>query len=180
MGRVSIDHLARNGGSLDTTVTHLIAMFRDAIRALVPIMDRAHITWKEHEAYDQWDAIVSVLYERLVIEPIRWGLGDGEVPLAEEILRLPRYDFFVDDYSNRSFIELTPSQRSQRFPNAFLRFVSDSDPFDLAEVVMLDEARIIRSPRPPRRLRLANARFDLMYRAEDGQLERIANLQVPD
>ncbi len=58
------------------SVDDLIRLFGDAIRALVPIVERAHMAWKAPDSYDDWDRICEAVYRSTVI---------GSIEFAEEM-----------------------------------------------------------------------------------------------
>jgi len=85
--------------SWQTTVSGLVLIFRDALAALVPHMERAKLPWREGEAYDEWDEISEVIFDKIVAQSLRCALGP-----EGESLRLPRYDMVYDNYRDFSFI----------------------------------------------------------------------------
>lgn len=115
-----------------TSVNELVQLFREALVALVPVLEAAHIPWRNQDAYDQWDAISHVLYDKLVAEPVAWALD------AVGELRLAPYDTRVDDYSGVSFIEVLSDDLPADAMGAFFRFATDLQPFDVVDVVLLD------------------------------------------
>ena len=69
-----------------TSLTELLGIFRQALSVLVPIVEQAKISWREGEAYDDWDGIASSLFENIVVNSLEF---------AQEIsfdLRMPKYD----------------------------------------------------------------------------------------
>lgn len=75
------------------TVNVLLANLRDALSALAPVAERAHISWRDGEAYDDWDDLASCVYEILVGRTIAAdaSAGPGVLPLAPYDMRLPSY-----------------------------------------------------------------------------------------
>ena len=59
------------------TVTSVLLNFRDSLRVLLPMVERVDIPWRRGDAYDEWDAITSVLFNKLVQEVLRWHLPDN-------------------------------------------------------------------------------------------------------
>ena len=49
-----------------TSVDELIRLFGDAIRALIPIAERARMQWKAPDSYDDWDHICEAIYRSIV------------------------------------------------------------------------------------------------------------------
>lgn len=79
------------GTEWDTTVSGLVGTFRMGLLALVPVVERAHIPWREEDSYDQWDEIATLLYRIVVAEPLASALN---VPDA----RLAPYDMMTEGY----------------------------------------------------------------------------------
>ena len=79
------------------TVTDLILNFADAYRALVPMLDRAGVPWRDEEQYDNCDRVAEALFESLVMEPCAFQ-AVGEAGLAK--LRVARYGFTPDTNGN--------------------------------------------------------------------------------
>lgn len=111
------------------TVTSVVLNFRAALLALVPMVERVGIPWKRPDAYDEWDAIASVLFEKLVVEMLRWSLPEYD----QEDFQLPAYDLLLPTYANMGTLEVAhPSLRPGRW--LFHAFGTDGEPFDLVEV----------------------------------------------
>jgi len=82
------------------TIKELLDIFRSGLAALVPIVERAGIPWRAGEAYDDWDAIASVLYEQIVANTLR---ACRDLP---DDLELPRYDLIYPSYDNMAHFEV--------------------------------------------------------------------------
>lgn len=82
-----------DAGAWCVTVNVLLANLRDALSALAPVAERAHISWREGEAYDDWDDLASCVYGILVGRTINAdaSAGTGVLPLAPYDMRLPSY-----------------------------------------------------------------------------------------
>lgn len=81
-------------------LTELLDVLRSGLAALVPVVERASIPWTEGDAYDDWEAIASTLYEQIVVNTIR---------NAEEVaddLKLPKYDLVYPSYGSTAYIEV--------------------------------------------------------------------------
>lgn len=85
-------------------ITALIGNFRAGLIGLLPFIERVGIQWKRPDAYDDWDDIVTSIYNRLVVEPIRWGHPE----IAPEAFRLSDYDLLLPSYAGVSVVELLP------------------------------------------------------------------------
>lgn len=95
-----------------TTVSELLEIFRGAIIAIIPWVEKAKISWKEGESYDDWDNIVSSLFENIVYASLTENISDK--------YSLPKYDLQYEDYLDRDFILI----RSRKFPNNNFAFIS--------------------------------------------------------
>lgn len=82
-----------NSEAWRVTANALLANLRDALSALVPVAERARISWREGEAYDDWDDLASCVYDVLVSRTIAADVGAGReaLPLAPYDMRLPSY-----------------------------------------------------------------------------------------
>ena len=145
-----------------TSIDELIALFSDAICALVPIAERAHMPWKEPDAYDDWDLICEAIYRSIVIRSIE---------CAEEIgafLPVPSYDRRINSYAENSFVSSSKSEEAM----AFICFETEITPFDQCLFALLDRDLNVVGKR---RVARANVKFN--FRRRDR--ERIA-LEVLD
>ena len=52
-----------------SSVKDLIVLLARSFQALVPVFEDAHLTWRDGEAYDQWDTVSEELFFVLVAEP---------------------------------------------------------------------------------------------------------------
>lgn len=110
-------------------VTTVLLNFRGALLALVPMVERVGIPWKRPDAYDEWDAIASALFEKLVVEVLRWSLPEDE----QKDFQLPAYDLLLPRYVGMGTLEVVhPSLQRGRW--LFHAFGTESKPFDLVEV----------------------------------------------
>lgn len=113
-------------GSWFFTVTDLLLTFRGALSCLVPYIETAKIEWREGEAYDEWDDICEVLFNKMVIATLASALQErGFSP------ELPSYDMSIETYDGTSFIDVSSPFLTNGCRYAFLRFGSDKGLFDL-------------------------------------------------
>ncbi len=123
-----------------TSVHELIAIFRDALRTLIPTLERGHIAWRSPDAYESWDAIAETLYKTMVIDSINWGLP----PDGPDTLHVPVYELLYFSYAEMSYVEvLSPSLEAIRASGCHYLFhglATTDTPFDTVECVMVDEA----------------------------------------
>jgi len=112
----------------ETTIDELIALFRDAMCALVPVAERAHMIWKQPTAYDDWDHICEALYRSIVIGSIEHADGLGHfMPVAD-------YDRRTSTYEANSYI----GNASLDGEAAFVCFETERLPFDRCLFAVLD------------------------------------------
>jgi hypothetical protein len=117
------------------TVTTILINFRSALLAVIPMVERLGIAWKRPEAYDEWDAIASVLFEKLVIEALRWSLPPDE----REKFQLPRYDLLLPSYAGLGSLEVVhPLLGAGRW--VFHAFGTEREPLDVIEVRPLSDS----------------------------------------
>lgn len=113
-------------------VTSILLNFRAALLALISMAERVGIAWKRPDAYDEWDAIASTLFEKLVVEVLRWSLHED----SQEDFRLPSYDLLLPTYAGLGTLEVVhPSLQPGRW--LFHAFGTNNEPFDVIEVRQL-------------------------------------------
>lgn len=76
-----------------TTPGEALALFADALRALVPVAERARMPWREGAAYDDWDRVAAALFKSLVADSLAHAVEcEGWPPLASYGAPLSLYD----------------------------------------------------------------------------------------
>jgi hypothetical protein len=134
-----------------TSVDELIRLFRDALVALVPIAERARMSWREPDAYDDWDQICQAIYRSIVIGSIEFT---RDIP---NMLPIPQYDDRIASYKETSFITDAVSAGEL----AFICFETAAAPFDRCLFAVLnDGGQIVGYQRKP----TADLRFVLARR----------------
>jgi hypothetical protein len=114
-----------------TSVNQLTHIFHDAILALVPAMDKAGITWKNEQAYDDWDEICSVLYKNILLNAIIFSFGEFKIE------SIAGYGFVYKHYQNQSFISVE-CKNSEYEMLAFVEFRTSHIPFDTVKAAILE------------------------------------------
>ena len=140
----------------NTTVDELIAQFRSALCALIPVAERVHMDWREPGAYDDWDHICEAIFRSIVI---------GSIEHAKEIgapLPLVVYDQRVGSYAKNSFIAPLASQQQQ----AFVCFETETSPFDQSLFALMDDTFNVVGQR---RVATADVRFVFCGRDADAE-----------
>ncbi len=115
----------------NSSVNELIAIFRGALNAIIPWLEKAKIKWNEEDSYDDWDNIANTLYENIVCSSLI-----GEVIANYHIAK---YNFHYDNYSHIDFI-LVGSTEYQNTNLAFISFQSILSPLDSIKVAILDNS----------------------------------------
>lgn len=110
-----------------TSVTDLMSAFCDALKGLVPVMDRVRIPWHDHDAYDDWDHIAQVLYQEVVIHSLRCSLE-----VQSQDLKLPALGFMISSYDLFSWIEIAGSGSPPHL--IFVDFSTSATAFDSVRV----------------------------------------------
>jgi len=113
----------------NTSVSQTMHIAQEALRALVPIVEKARMKWREPDNYDDWDLIASAIVRSIVSMSVENCL---EFARASPIID---YDMRADNYSQFSFITDLASAKSL----AFVSFVTDREPFDACLFAELDE-----------------------------------------
>jgi hypothetical protein len=109
-------------------VTALIGNFRAGLIGLLPSVERVGIPWKRPDSYDDWDDMVTAIYNGLVVEPIRWGLP----AIDSEAFRLVDYDMLLPSYAGVSVIEVLPPDPAGTL-RVFHALGTSREPFDIVE-----------------------------------------------
>jgi len=112
-----------------TSISEAMCIAQEAMRALVPAMEKAKIPWHEPDNYDDWDLIASSIYKAVVI------LGAENSPEFDQASKIVGYNMRVEDYSSFSFVTDLTSGRLW----AFVSFATDFEPFDACLFAELDE-----------------------------------------
>ena len=116
----------------ETTVSHLVLVFRDALRALVPHVERVRIEWRESSAYDDWDEIAQTLYETIVVASVLWAMPEDE----RERCRFAEYNMIYASYAGKTVIAVNGTSAGERL--VFHSFATEKEPFDRARVCRVD------------------------------------------
>lgn len=115
-----------------TTVDQLLLVFRDALRALVPHLERARIEWRDGSAYDDWDEIAQTLYEKIVVSSLLWAMPEDD----RERSQFPDYSMTYASYAGKTVIAVNRTSTEERL--VFHSFATEKDPFDKVRVCKVD------------------------------------------
>ncbi|MHC4145598.1 MAG: hypothetical protein ACYSUD_12570 [Planctomycetota bacterium] len=155
------------------TTTELMKLFRESLTRLLPVMEKAHLSWQEEEAYDEWDQIATSLFEGIVVSSLRWGLTPGV--LTE--LEVPAYDVVYPDYAEFSFIECLSDSPESDDHLLFHKFVTNEAPFDMIRCYQVNNRGQKLTPDPEIRP-VADARFAFCLRRSPDELIRYERLTI--
>jgi hypothetical protein len=112
----------------NTTVTQLLGLLREALVSLVPVAEKAQIPWRDSEAYDDWEAIASCLYDNIVVRSLCFA---GEV--GREIT-MPKYGLIYPAYRG-AFILVEGEAVPKGVLAAFVGFAGTSPQFECVKWV---------------------------------------------
>jgi len=113
-----------------TSITEIVTVFRGALLAIIPWVEKAKIKWKDGESYDDWDNIAQVLFENIVCSSIY-----GEV-LSE--YSLSSYDFQYNNYSDLDYIKVKSNRHIDKYL-VFVSFQTKSTSLDMVKVAVLND-----------------------------------------
>jgi len=157
---------------LITTVDELMIHFREALVALLPTMDKMMVAWRDEEAYEDWEAITEVLFERLVVESIRWSLPESE----HATFKMAPYGVFLDSYVGFTFVSTIGPEVSAT-PSAFLSFATTQAPLDTACLRQLDDHGRLRRAEVTR-VPIGSIRYSLRRVSDTGVHDRSDRVAV--
>ena len=108
------------------TVTSLLLLYRDALRALVPFFDQLGLPWREPDAYDEWDELASLLYRHFVVG----SLLETSVVEDRETIKVAEYDIVQQSYAGMSYVSVIPLGEPKDRCRVFHSFATDVNPLD--------------------------------------------------
>jgi hypothetical protein len=111
-----------------TSISELMAVHRDALKAIAPIAERVKMSWREPDSYDDWNDIAQSLYKSFVLNSINFSLG------WETAYPLPPYDRRVGNYDGFSFV----TNQNCEEKSAFICFETKRTTFDACIFANLD------------------------------------------
>jgi hypothetical protein len=148
----------RSSAKTDTfDVTELVSLFRDALLALLPIMDRSRIEWRDGKTYDPWENIERTLYQSII------GSCVESIVPTSKTNRLASYGLQYPNYRGMAFLVASDDRNAVLFD-----LVAGQEPFSEAAFVKLDRNL---EPVSDRILRpLATTKFLLALPSANGTL----------
>lgn len=119
-----------NNKCWQTTINELLDIFRSSILSIIPSIQRAHIPWKNEQAYDDWDMISETLFHAIVVRSILYSLNME--------IHLPKYGFYYNNYKKFDYI-IVQNNGKDKTQNVFVSFYTKVKPFDYVEVAVIDK-----------------------------------------
>jgi hypothetical protein len=151
------------------TITSIVLNFREALLGLIPRAESVGITWGREDAYDEWDAVASSLYDNLVVAVLREYLAE----IYRDDFQLPPYDLLINDYKNLATIGVNHPSLESNTRWVFNSFGMLSEAFDVLEVrPVSDEGIVIK--KDVRLCPIEQAKFSLNWN-QDGRNCRAEN-----
>jgi len=109
----------------NTNVNELLSLMRDSLSVLAPVVEKAHIPWREKDAYDDWDAITAAIYENIVVRSILHAVD------IRKDLSMPKYGFVYPSYCAYDVISVETLQESVKGGiAAFIGFSGQTSPVE--------------------------------------------------
>lgn len=119
-----------------TGVSALINLFRESLLALLPVLEKSNITWKQLQEIDLFDNVIESLFQIIVLPKIENYMTKKHNFLPP----MPKYGFLYKDYSKTSFIEVLPNNVEHTSGiYVFVMFTSKEEPFDTVVCSVIDE-----------------------------------------
>ena len=116
----------------ETTVDRLMLVFRNALRGLIPHIERVRIEWRDGSSYDDWDAIAQTLYEKIVVSSLLWAMPEHE----REVTQVPDYNMSYASYAGKTVVAVNRTSTEDRL--VFHSFATEKNPFDRVRVCKVD------------------------------------------
>jgi hypothetical protein len=131
---------------------------RQALSALAPIVEQARISWREGEAYDDWDAIASVLYENILVRSLRFAREISFDP------NVPDYDISYPSYRELDFLIVEGRDIPTGTTAAFVGFAGTSQNFAIIKWLEVDADGSVSN----KEIKLAEFSHSRFYLAHNG------------
>lgn len=114
-------------------VVDLLEIFATALRSLAPVVETAHIHWRDESVDDEWDDIARNLYEVVVGRTLKC---DRRFDTATHCPIAP-YDLGLPDYSKKSVIGTT---ERDGYVQLFSHLMSGDGEFNCAVTIEIDRS----------------------------------------
>ena len=134
--------MADEGKSKDSnkvvlSINKLIILFRESLLSVASYLDKAQVVWQNYEELDEIDSISESIFNLIVSYKLHTYIEDKYNISAV----LPKYAFYIKDYSKNCCIEVEPKNENKRF--VFVMLSSKQGPFDTVICNHADENGVI-------------------------------------
>lgn len=150
-----------NADVWETSVEEVMSIFRDALASLAPFLAKARISSQEGKQYDDYDAIAEMLFEKIVINTIKWSFADSEE------IEIPVYGFEFDPKKHTAFIDVCFGSQPDEKQYVFQDFSSEKYLFDTVKCYPLGKTQSLFSAETAY-VSLNECSFQLRHKKGDG------------
>ena len=113
-------------GIRNSEMLEIISNFRAALMAMLPVLEKANIPWRNVGMYDDFDGIAESLFEWMVLHK----LENNAIEQFDTVPELAKYGYIYKNYSKKSFIQVI-IEKDETFDLYVFNFISTKDtPFD--------------------------------------------------
>ena len=154
----------------NSNVDELLSLMREAIVTLVPVVEKAHIPWRDDVAYDDWDAMVAVIYENIVVGSIRHAAG------IRQDLAMPKHDLVYPSYCDYDVISVETLRAPAGGIAAFIGFSSQTMPFEYVKWIAITLSGEILD-KQIQFSKYDECKFTLQQRSQQGRT-RVSSLKI--
>jgi hypothetical protein len=156
----------------DVPIAELLCNLRDALSGLAAIAERTGLSWRDGEAYDEWDGLAAAVYHAFVAETL---IPTSDPP--KDVLPLAPYDMVLPTYAEQSSIAVATQGGEQLL---FNKLLAGKGTFDSAEVIETTPAGLPLD-RSPISVPLGSCSWHLLRRSRDTQtVEVVGHASLPD
>ena len=124
----------------NVSVTDAMQVFRQALIALIPSMENAHIMWRGEDVYEDWERVLESLYESIVVDCVIFDTQVIKLCKQERTsVNFATIGLSYDNYERLSYIEVLGEKQHNSCCRAFFNFATNSAPFDTIKFVLVDK-----------------------------------------
>lgn len=117
-------------------VKEILGSFRESLATLAPIAERLGVAWRDHDAYDDWDTLVTLLFSTFVAGPLARVAG------WPEGAELPPYDLLGSEKEACVWITVEGAAIPPNVDAVFLAFSSGNGEFSDVRWVALQRNQL--------------------------------------
>jgi hypothetical protein len=113
-------------GIRNSEMLEIISNFRAGLMAMLPVLEKANIPWRNVGMYDDFDGIAESLFEWMVLHK----LENNAIEQFDVVPELAKYGYIYKNYSKKSFIQVI-IEKDENFDLYVFNFISTKNaPFD--------------------------------------------------